>query len=520
MAKLLDPLVFAKQFWPHVNFYKEQIEIIYSVVDNDETIVPAGNMLGKDFVSAFIALYFFLTRHPCRVVTTSVDGTQLEAVLWGEVRRFIQSSRCTMPLVVNHLHLRKIVKRQVCGISYMIGRVSAKGEGMLGHHVTPNAENFFDDDIPRTLFIADEASGVDNIIYERAETWARRTLVIGNPYPCTNFFYKKVKAGDVKNPQADNYYTKVIKIRAQDSPNVRWGIAEEKAGIEPSNKSIVPGVMPYKEYLKRRQTWDNIRQCIGLDAEFYEGVETLLFPPEWLNRAEQIAHITPMYRRKDCCIGVDPAEGGDSTVWSIVDRRGLVLQVSMKTPDTSMITNRTIALMKEYNVTSNNVLFDRGGGGKEHADRLRSQGYPVRTVAFGEAASDPTKYKRRFRLLDDIVEETEVRYVFKNRRAEMYGLLRHVLNPANASGFGLPAMYTELRRQLAPIPLTYDEEGRLVLPPKTKKNKNSTIPTLTDIIGHSPDEADSLVLGVFGLFYEDKPIEVGSIYHRGELNEC
>ena len=189
----------AATLWPHVTFYKEQREIIYSVRDNDETFVPAGNMLGKDFVSAFVALWFFLSRHPCRVVSTSVDATQLEGVLWGEIRRFIQESVVPLdstkggPLLVNHMHLRKVMKNgQVDGLSYVIGRVAAKGEGMLGHHIAKTG-----DGIARTLFLADEASGVDDESYNRADTWAERKLIIGNPYPCTNFFYRGVKGGDL-----------------------------------------------------------------------------------------------------------------------------------------------------------------------------------------------------------------------------------------------------------------------------------------------------------------------------------
>lgn len=92
----------------------------------------------------------------------------------------------------NHLHLRKIVNGSVCGLSYCLGRVAAKGEGMLGHHIADTG-----DGIPRTLFVADEASGVDDISYTRADTWAKRKLVIGNPWPCSNFFYKGVKQGSI-----------------------------------------------------------------------------------------------------------------------------------------------------------------------------------------------------------------------------------------------------------------------------------------------------------------------------------
>lgn len=195
---LKNPLSFGKFFWPHVNFYKQQREIIKSVQFNDETFVPAGNMLGKDFVAAFIALWFFLTRHPCRVITTSADYSQLESVLWGEIRNFIQTSKYPLtveqrgPLVVNHLHIRKVFKSKVCGISYLLGRVAAKGEGMLGHHIADVG-----DGVPRTLFIADEASGVEDVSYDRADTWAHRKLIIGNPYPCNNFFKRGVRGGDL-----------------------------------------------------------------------------------------------------------------------------------------------------------------------------------------------------------------------------------------------------------------------------------------------------------------------------------
>src|SRR5690606_28107533 len=97
------------------------------------------------------------------------------------------------PIINNHLHLKKIYNGQECGLSYVIGRVAAKGEGMLGHHIADQG-----DGIPRTLFVADEASGVDDMTYERAETWAARKLILGNPYPTdNNFFERAVKEGDI-----------------------------------------------------------------------------------------------------------------------------------------------------------------------------------------------------------------------------------------------------------------------------------------------------------------------------------
>lgn len=501
--KLVDPVQFTKLCWPDVTLTREQREIMYSVRDDDETFVPAGNMLGKDFVAGLTALWFFVSRHPCRIVTTSVDHTQLEAVLWGEIRRFIQTSNYPLPLIVNHLHLRKLIKGQVDGLSYLIGRVAAKGEGFLGHHIAETG-----DKIPRTLFIVDEASGVDDESFSVSDTWARRKLVIGNPYPCENFFKKGVKAGSQprdENDPSKGFHRRVIRIKAEDSPNVRLAQAQIKAGQEPTGEVIVPGVKSWPEYVKNRKLWDKIRQCIGLDAEFYEGAEVLLYPPDWLNRAETIA--AGLHRNRQAkAIGIDPAEGGDSTAMAAVDELGLIELVSKKTPDTAIITSEALAFMTRHGVPPEMTMFDRGGGGKQHADRLRQQGYNVRTVAFGES-SKPERKRGGITPLDTAIKQDETRYIYKNRRAEMYGRLRIRLDPSNeryavpsqslAIGWGIPAEYTELRRQLSPIPLAYDEEGRLELPPKHRKNPNDTRTTLTELIGCSPDEADAVVIGLY-----------------------
>lgn len=504
---LEDPIRFQQLCWPSIRLYDKQEQILYSLRDNDETVVPAGNALGKDFVTALGTLWFFCSRTPCRVVTSSVDHPQLKGVLWGEIRRFIQTSRYPLPLQVNDLLIRQVINGVVEPRSYLIGRVTAKGEGLLGHHVERKS-----DGIPRTLVVFDEASGIDQASYEVTDTWAHRKLIIGNPYPCTNFFYQGVKQGDLRSTDGSRFFRKVIKIRALDSPNIRLAQQEIAAGRKPSGTCLVPGVVDWDTYQKRLVMWDPIRQSIGLEAEFYEGAEALVFPPAWLNAAEaHAARLNPRRSSKRRVMGIDPAEGGDSSVWTIIDDDGILFQLSMKTTDTTVLVNRTLALMREWNVKPEDTLFDRGGGGKQHADRLREMGYKVRTVGFGEAASDPHQDKR-MRTSRQKDEAREIRYAYKNRRAEMYWLLRLRLDPNENRPFGMPAELAELRRQLSMIPVQYDSEGRVVLPPKDKRNPNSNEITLKEILGCSPDEADSLVLAVFGLERKSKRFVVRSIF--------
>ena len=315
----------------------------------------------------------------------------------------------------------------------------------------------------------------------------------------------------------ERYYRKVIRIRAEDSPNVRYALLQERRGEKPTDDVLVKGVITWGEFKKRRATWDIIRQTIGLDAEFYEGAEVLMFPPDWMTNAERVAETRPKRLPpglSERYMGVDPAEGGDRSSWVIGDLYGVLKLVSAQTPDTTVVPATTIHLMEQWGVAPENVVFDRGGGGKEHADRLRQLGFNVRTVAFGESVS--LEPKRGTQSLSERKEIREESYAYKNRRTEMYATTMHLLDPHAPSPltgrtFGIPSSISRwaeggrksLRDQLTPIPKRYDQEQRLYVLPKNKRHENDDkSETLTKLIGHSPDEADALVLMVFAMTHK------------------
>ena len=192
LYQAIDPMEFAYQMWPAnmVRFYPKQEEIIYSVENNDETIVHAGNMLGKDFVAGYIALSYFLRYPVVRIITTSIRDDHLR-VLWAEIHRFIDTCRYPLlasqggPLHLTHRSITKVRNGTKCPISYMRGMVSEKQEGLAGHHA------------PFTLAIMDEASGIPDEAYTQMQTWAKRILAIGNPMNCSNFFYRSYKQGNI-----------------------------------------------------------------------------------------------------------------------------------------------------------------------------------------------------------------------------------------------------------------------------------------------------------------------------------
>lgn len=301
------------------------------------------------------------------------------------------------------------------------------------------------------------------------------------------------------------YHRKIIRIRAEDSPNVIMG------------RMVVPGVLSLEEYQSRRKLWDRVKQCIGLDAQFYQGAELLLFPPDWLNAAETRYDELKGMKRRARAIGIDPAEGGDKTSMCAVDEFGVIELVSRRTPDTSMITSEAIAFGRKHDVPPEYWVFDRGGGGKQHADRLRGQGYEVRTVAFGESLLLEHKYRQPF--VPERRENREEKYAYVNRRAEMYGEASMWFDPSidDAVRCAIPRgcmgndadPASELRHQLAPIPKQYDAEGRLKLMPKNNPSDPDDMRTLVKLIGHSPDEADSFVLARWGMVNKPSLARVG-----------
>lgn len=313
------------------------------------------------------------------------------------------------------------------------------------------------------------------------------------------------------------YQRKVLRIQATDSPNVILALEEIRRGRQPSGTEVTPGVLTWEQYQEHLASWDEIRQTIGLLAEFYRGKEVLLFPPQWLDRAHDLHRGRRGKQRQAVAIGIDPAEGGDRTAMAAVGKDGLLELVSRQTPDTSVVTGEALAFMRKHNVPAGMVMFDRGGGGKQHADRLRAQGHPVRTVAFGEAPASEPRRPGRIMPFAERVDEKEERYAYVNRRAEMYYELSELLDPAGGEIFSLPdvaegKIYGELRRQLAALPRQPDPEGRWCLPPKNRRGSGQGGGrTLVEMLGCSPDESDACVIACHALLHPTARSQAGAV---------
>lgn len=521
-ARWVDPVAFAKTCWPWVTLYDKQREMLYSAEFNDMTYVKSSNKAGKDFIAGIIIVKHFVCNPEVRIIGCSVTDAQL-LVLRTEVSRFIETSKVPLLkknggiLTVNYDGVRKLLpdKSGEDPTSYVKFMTTNVGEALAGHHAD------------YTMLVADEASGLQRNVKTFAEGWAKKFFIFGNPHECQNFYREACDQGDVLSDDGEHYLQKVIEITAEDSPNVKAGKLQEKMGLPIVD--IVKGVLSYNEYKFRRKMWDPMRQCVGLDAKFYVGRELRLYPPDWLNASHEFLKLMNMTMTAKA-LGVDPAEGGDNTSMSVVNDFGLLELQSFKTTDTSVISGHVLAMARRWNCPTSHICFDRGGGGKQIADRMKADGYPVTTVAFGEAVN--LEIKRVRHQTPTRRENREDKTVYTSRRQEMYAILSDAIDPAWLTDFdGRPIpgeqlfaipradkgpQYAELLRQMSLVPKMYDDKGRLAIPPKRKKagakeGDAKAVKTLEEIMGCSPDELDSLAIAYWRMTNKPTVQQAGAV---------
>ncbi|HVC95499.1 MAG TPA: hypothetical protein VND64_17520 [Pirellulales bacterium] len=470
--------------------------------------------------------------HRCaKVVTSSTTEEQLHHVLWGEIDHLLRTAKDNgdpydFQLQRSQLRLWLPSQGRDRGPQrkfYTLGQVAAQVESFQGHHLPT-----LDDGTGTVLFVFEEASALETEFYEAATSQAHRILAIGNPLRSTGIFYEKCRAGDQRHPDGSGrLYRKVIHVSGEQSPNVLFARSHIAAGRAGPPPVVAPGILTYADFQARQANLpcDKVRtRLLGL---FPDEADERLFPSEWLDIAQKLgaelqrliaiveAERAAANERDDgglptsrsgipyrfdhpYSIGIDVASGGgDETVWVVLGRYGVREIVAKRTPDTSEITGVTMRLTRKYHIWPGAVAFDAGGGGQQIADNISDrERWDLRIVAFGETARKPAMYR--------------------NRRAELYGELRNALEPKRLARamlklpverwppkkrcLSIPPDDAKLREELAVLPKSYDGDGRLRLPPKSRSpGGDRREPTVRELLGgRSPDRADALVLALCG----------------------
>lgn len=158
---------------------KEQTKILKSVATNQMTSVRSGHGVGKSAVEAWVIIWFMLTRPFPKIPCTAPTQHQLFDILWAEVSKWIRHSPALSDMLV--WTKEKLYMREYPEEWFAVARTASKPDALQGFHA---------DDV---LFIIDEASGVDDKIFEPVlgalSTPGARLLLCGNPTQLNGFFY-------------------------------------------------------------------------------------------------------------------------------------------------------------------------------------------------------------------------------------------------------------------------------------------------------------------------------------------
>ena len=319
--------------------------------------IRSGHGVGKSCLAAWVMVWFANTRAPFKVAVTAPTAPQMFDVLWPELVKWFNllppGWRQLWDITSDHITLRA---DQECFITARTSRPD-KPEAMAGLHSS------------HILLVADEASGIDEAVYEAAggamSSPGAITLLIGNPTRSSGFFWRchlmerdrwftmRVSSADSKRVTPD-FVTEIAQRYGTDSNAYRVRVLGEFP-VADDNTLIAASLVD-----------DAMSRDVALDLSAVE---------IW---------------------GVDVARfGTDASV--LIKRRGSVVPEMprrWRQFDTMQFAG---AIKQEYDaqgVKPALIVIDVIGIGAGVVDRLHEQNLPILGVNVAEVASTTGRYAR------------------------------------------------------------------------------------------------------------------------------
>lgn len=431
-----DPVGFCRdvlRFEP----WSKQRQILEAVRDHPRTAVRSGHGTGKTAVAAGAALWFLDTFERARVITTALTWGQVERQLWREIHGGYRRSR---GLIRGSLFQTKL---ELEDGSLAVGLSTDRPERFHGEH----AENL--------LLVVDEASGVDEQIFEAATGYLTaehaRLLLLGNPTQLAGTFYRAF------HDDAEMWET--IRISVIDSPAF-------------TGEHVPPEVL---RALPTREWVDGMRALYGEESPVYQVRVLGDFPRTADNTVCSLGDFEQAQRNdldaaKPCVVSVDVARyGSDETVIGV--RRGdrfRVEETYVGKPTTETAGRVAAIARRLYHELHEpvTVVVDDVGVGGGVTDQLRA--VFAETLHHAHVAAF-NGGEQPYRAED-----------YPNRRSETWFALADWLPDLDLD----PADRKLLADVVAPR-YGFDLRGRRVVEPKDVTKKR---------LGRSPDRGDCLVM--------------------------
>lgn len=462
-----DPVSFFREVLG-VEPWSRQVEVLEAVRDHPRVAVSSGHKVSKSHTAAGVALWFYCSFDDARVVMTSTTSRQVDQILWRELRMMrARSGRCVackaedpdgfrIPRPCPHSTLIEGEQGELARTGLkspdfreVVGFTAREAEAVAGI----SGSNL--------LYIPDEASGIDDAIFEAIEgnrAGGARIVMFSNPTKNEGEFYEAF--------HGKSRFYKTIRISSEETPNVLEG------------RVLIPGLATREWIEEKKQEWgeESAQYKIRVKGEHATHEDGKIFSVHTITQAEQRWADTAEAGR--LFVGLDPAGptgSGDPTVMS--PRRGVkqLALLEFRGLDENGILAHLLGVLKRYRLPRETpvVVYDREGeiGHKVHVLLKQYAEDPVHRGAFELAA----------------VRASDKAF----RQPHIYDRVRDELT-ANLEGWirdgGAIVEDVKLSAEMHQMEWKPDHRGRLKVTPKVDIRKN---------LGRSPDRYDALALSVW-----------------------
>jgi hypothetical protein len=353
-----DPVAFVTDLWPEVRLEAFQVDALRSLADHGRVSIRSGHGVGKSAMASWAVLWYMSTRFPCKVPITAPTAHQLEDVLWPEIGSWLQR----MPASMRDQFVLKADR-----LTLKADATNSFAAFRTGNKANPDALQGFHSD--HILFVLDEASGIDDRVFEVAEgalsTPGARVLMTGNPTRASGYFY------DSHHSQRAHWHT--VAVPCTSSSRVSTDYVER--------------MLRYGE--------DSNVYRVRVLGEFPRSDDDAVIPLEWvemaIGRDVKTVKIEPVW-------GLDVARFGDDRT-ALAKRQGNRLLEPVRTwrnLDTMQVSG---TVLREYEDTPHDkrpsaILVDVIGIGAGVVDRMKEMGLPVRGINVAERPSVDGRYMR------------------------------------------------------------------------------------------------------------------------------
>lgn len=480
-----DPVYFFRKVLGVRYLEDYQENAIRKVWENDRIAISACHDVGKSFLMARIAVTFLNVFKNSKVITTAPTYTQVEKILWSEIRTAHKNATYPLAGRVNLTDWTISPEWFALGFTPRNELTGGEGQGTQSSFQGFHAEHL--------LIIFDEATGIPANVWTMAEglmTSAHvKFVAIGNPTSRASEFYNCFRSRE---------WGKVY-LSCFDSPNlIANGITDlealkreiEKYKSLPDDKAreyvnnykvVRPYLLTAKWTVQNASKWglDHPLTVSKILGKFPSTSERTMFPLGVVEDAQLRVYYPTQTDRKT--IGVDVARyGTDSSVLTALHGKKQLAKKEFHKRSITEITGEVIQLSREIG-NADVIVVDETGLGSGVVDNLLDEvgkalpkSCDIRGVQFGAACEDEADREKYY-----------------NVKARMFGLLRDDMKDENGLSLLNESIYTE---ELPTIQYGYNKKGQMAIESKDEYKKRTG--------RGSPDSADSLALANYGNYDE------------------